>query len=507
LNLQRKNLKLPPNNLKLPQYHFEMSRYQLKRSKHRSYSGGILIRSILLTLLLAVFVQHASADQVDRYMRSQMAGLGIPGASVGVIKGGKLIKSAGYGFANLELKSPATPETVYELGSLTKQFTAAAVMLLVEEGKVDLNDSVTNYFPDAPASWKGITVRHLLTHTSGIQNHVGAPGFMDRFKTDLLFNTSPSLPELTRMFYELPLEFEPGETWAYDNTGFILLGLMIEKVSGKDYFTFLSERLFKPLGMNATVSTNPKPITPNRASGYDRVANGTFENRGILMPGIALSAGSVISTVSDMAKWHAALNSVKILKPSSLKQMWSVTRTNDGSIAPFDYGFGWFIDDFNGHRIVQHSGGTPGFSTVFYRFIDDDLAVIVLTNRSDWVLDQLAIDIAGMYVPSLRRSVSKVDVDQQMTAKFRTAVAGLLKGEIDNAVFTKPMNTFLRTTTGKGFWQWFKSFGELRSFEYSSSQKLGDSNLSRYKAVMGSNHYWVTIVTDRQGKIAQIRWS
>jgi len=158
------------------------------------------------------------ADAIDRYVTSQMQRLHIPGASLAIVRDGHIIKAQGYGFANLELKAPATKKTVYEIGSNTKQFTAAAIMMLVEEGKVALEDSITKYFPEAPQGWRNITIRHLLTHTSGIQNHVAVPHWLDVFKTNLAFETTPTRDELLNMFFKLPLEFQPGESWAYDNT-------------------------------------------------------------------------------------------------------------------------------------------------------------------------------------------------------------------------------------------------------------------------------------------------
>ena len=225
-------------------------------------------------------------------------------------------------------------------------------MMLVEEGKVRLDDTITKYFPEAPQAWSRITIRQLLTHTSGIQNHVAVPHWLDVFRTNLAFETTPPRDELLKMFFKLPLEFQPGETWEYDNTGYYLLGIIIEKVSGKSYWQFLDERIFKPLGMNATRSTDPQPIVRNRASGYEW-KNDHFENRPVLLPAIAFSAGSLLSSVEDIAKWDAALYTEKLLKKSSLVQIWTAVATNDGAAAPFNYGFGWFIDSYHGHRLAQ----------------------------------------------------------------------------------------------------------------------------------------------------------
>jgi D-alanyl-D-alanine carboxypeptidase len=465
---------------------------------------AVASRAGVLALLIGFCAPISSkADNVDDYVSARMQQLHIPGLSLAIVRDGRVTKAQGYGFANLELRAHATKETVYEIGSNTKQFTAAAIMMLVEAGKIHLEDPILKYFPEAPEAWRDITIRHLLTHTSGIQNHVAVPHWLDVFKTDLAFETSPACDELLKMFFKLPLEFQPGETWAYDNTGYYLLGIIIEKASGKSYWQFLGERIFKPLGMDATRSTDPQPLVPNRASGYEW-KNDHFENRPILLPAIAFSAGSILSTVEDMAKWDTALSSEKLLTKASLNQIWTVTLTNDGANAPFNYGFGWFVDSYHGHRVVQHSGGTPGFSSVIYRFIDDKLTIIVLTNHSDMIMDELAIDIAGICLPALKRPEAKPDPNPMTTAKSKEIVSGLLKGNYEPAAFTPPMGVFLNTATGKAFWKWFADHGALGSFVFSDSEAKRGSEIRRYKLSLGGSWYWFSVTTDKDGKVAQI---
>lgn len=463
-------------------------------------------RAFLVTFLVSFCASiSADADKIDDYLRTQMQRLHIPGASLAIVRDGRIIKAQGYGFANLELKAPATKDTVYELGSNTKQFTAAAIMMLVEEGKVQLGDSITKYFPETPGAWRGITIRHLLTHTSGIQNHVAVPHWLDVFRTNLALETAPARDELLKMFFKLPLEFRPGETWAYDNTGYYLLGIVVEKTSGKSYWQFLDERIFKPLGMNATRSTDPQPIVPNRASGYEW-KDDHFENRPVLLPAIAFSAGSLLSTAGDMAKWDAALYTEKLLKKSSLDQMWTAAGTNNGTDAAFNYGFGWFVDSYHGHRFVQHSGGTPGFSSVIYRFIDDKLTIIILTNHSDRIVDQLAIDLAGMSLPALKRPEANPDPDPRTTAMLKELVSGLVKEKYETESFTPAMRIFLGTATGKAFWKWFAEHGALDSFVFSDRENRGDGQVLRYKVSLGGNSYWFSVAMTKEGKIAQIYW-
>lgn len=460
---------------------------------------------VIVPVLILFFCVSPSAwaDEVDDYIETQMRNLHIPGISLAVVRDGRIVKAKGFGLGNIEANSASTPKTVYEIGSVTKQFTAAAVMMLVEKGKVSLDDKITKYFPEAPPSWDRITIRHLLSHTSGIQNHVAVPGYLNIFKTNLSFETTPSREDIVKEFFKLPLEFGPGETWSYDNTGYYLLGMVIEKASGKPYYQFLKERIFRPLGMTATRSTDTRPIVPNRASGYEWV-NGKFENRPVLLPNIGFSSGTIISTVEDLAKWDAALYTEKLLRKSSLEQIWKPARTKDGALASFDYGFGWFIDNYHGHRIIQHAGGTPGFSSVSYRFPDDKLTIIILSNHSDRFLDHLAIDIAGMYAKGLKRPEVKMDPDPKLTLKLKKAMADLLNGKRDEIFFTAPMNLFLNTSTGKGFWQWAAYHGALTSLTFSDREDLGDHYVIRYKVNLGGNSYWFSFKLMKDGKIAQI---
>jgi hypothetical protein len=267
----------------------------------------------------------------------------------------------------------------------------------------------------------------------------------------------------------------------------------------------LAERIFHPLGMTATRNAEPQPIVPNRESGYEWV-NDHFENRPILAPFIAFSAGSILSTVKDMAKWDAALYSEKLLKESSLHQVWAVTKTNDGADAPFDYGFGWFIGHYHGHHLVQHTGGTPGFSSLIYRFLDDKLTIILLTNHSDRILDQLAVDLAGMYIPALKPPEGNPDPEPKTTATLKEVVSGLLNEKYDPALFTPPMRIFLNTATGKAFWKWFASHGALGSFTFSERESAGKDRIVRYKVTLGGNPYWFSCKMTNDGNIAQIYW-
>jgi len=464
--------------------------------------GGLRISVLAAAFVLCPFTL-ARADEVDVYVGRQLRQLHIPGMSLAIVHDGQVIKAKGYGLANVEWNAPATSDTVYEIGSMTKQFTATAVMMLVEEGKVSLDDKITKYFPAAPETWSHVTIRHLLSHTSGIQNHVALPEFLNLLQGDLTLQSSLRRDELIKWFFRLPLEFQPGETWAYDNTGYYLLGLVIEQASGRTYWQFLDERIFRPLGMTATRSTDPQPIIPKRASGYEW-QNNSFENRTVLTPIVAFSAGALLSTAEDLVKWDAALYTKKLLKKSSLRQMWSAVTTKDGSVAPFGYGFGWFIDSYHGHRIVQHSGGTMGFSSTIYRFVDDRLTIIILTNHADRINDQMAIDIAGIYLPALRRPQGSPDPDPKISLKLKEVLSSLLEYKHDSTLFTPAMNAFLSTATGREFWKWFASHGALESFNFSDREEVGNTRVFRYRVVLRESDYWVSFALEKDGRVARV---
>lgn len=353
-------------------------------------------KAIFLLFILLTAVITGRADQVDDYVKAAMAQQHVPGISIAVIKNGKIVKTQGYGFANLELNIAAKPETVFKIGSVSKQFLATGIMLLVQEGKLGLDDPVSKFLEGTPETWKGITVRHLLTHTSGIVRE--APGF-DPLKIQ-------SDVDVIKTAYPLPLRFATGEKWEYCNVGYFTLAEIIHKVSGQPWDVFLGERVFKPLGMNATRTTNMTSIVANRADGYDwrndQLENA--ENYLALRP-----SGAFLSSVVDLAKWDAALYGDQILKSTTREQMWSPVKLNNGNTHP--YGFGWELGKIGKHRYVRHGGSLPGFRAEFTRFVDDGLSIVVLTNGDDANSNLLAVNIADFYLPNLlpKRTAARID--------------------------------------------------------------------------------------------------
>ncbi|MEM5774203.1 MAG: serine hydrolase [Anaerolineaceae bacterium] len=310
-----------------------------------------------------------------------------PGASIIVTRKGKPVFRKGYGMANVELGVKIEPHMVFRLGSITKQFTAVCILMLWEQGKLDLQDEITKHIPGYPMHGHRITVEHLLTHTSGIRSYTDTPDFMKMMRTDL------TLEELVNSFKPYPMDFAPGTQYHYNNSAFVMLGLIIEKVSGMTYAEFLKKNIFEPLGMNDTYFDMPNPIIPGRVAGYKK-AGDHYENCDYISMTLPHAAGSMASSVDDMAKWDAALYTEKLVKQESLKKAWTSYTLLDGTKT--GYGYGWASAEFAGHRMITHGGGINGFITDGFRFPDDEVYVSILTNRGIMIPGDIAFRIGAM---------------------------------------------------------------------------------------------------------------
>lgn len=308
----------------------------------------------------------------------------IVGLSLAVIKNGRPIVNKGYGLANMELNIPTTPESVIRLGSVSKQFFTTAIMKLMEEEKLSIEDSVYKFFPDAPETWRSIQIKHLMSHTSGLQRE--GPAY-DNFKIQ------PDL-DIIKSAYKLPLDFKPGEKYQYSNLGYFILAEIIKQVSGMPWQNYIHDRLFAPAGMNNTYLTDFYSIIPNRANGY-------MHNQDTLINATAMYAirpsGGFLSTSSDMIKWEKAIREEKIiLKKRDWEQLWQpFVKTPDN--ANSYYGFGWSIDEYKKHKMILHNGSNIGFNSIFVRFINDALSIIVLTNTEEAKPGAIVAGLADYY--------------------------------------------------------------------------------------------------------------
>jgi CubicO group peptidase (beta-lactamase class C family) len=325
-------------------------------------------RSILAVLLTASCLAQDKTSTADVARMEQLIKAYVPARFMGsvlVAQDGKVLLDKGYGFANLEWDVPNTPTTKFRLGSITKQFTAASILLLEEQGKLKVEDPVKKYMPDAPAAWDKITIFHVLTHTSGIPSFTGFPDFESH-------EAQATTPEkLVEWFRDKPLEFEPGTKWNYSNSGYVLLGYLIEKISGESYSEFVQQNIFTPLGMKDSGYDSNSAIIAHRAAGYTPGKSGAV-NAGFVHMSIPFSAGALYSTTEDLLRWEQGLFGGKVLTAASLAKM----------TTPFkqDYAFGLGVSTQNGHKMIAHDGGIQGFNTALAYYPDDKLVVAVLAN-------------------------------------------------------------------------------------------------------------------------------
>lgn len=312
-----------------------------------------------------------------------------PGLAVAVAQNGDCLHCKGYGLANMEWSLPITTDTVFRLASLTKTFTATAILLLQEQGKLHLSDAITSYFPDFPPHWNPITIEHLLTHTSGIKNYNDLDGFIRIWaRADL----TPR--ELATLFADLPLNFAPGSRFEYTNSGYVILGLLIETLAGMTYENFIQTQIFTPLGMKRSYYMLRGAIIPQRAAGYVLAPeNNPHAYHGYLHAPFrsmttSYSSGGLGSTLEDMLIWDNALRTNRLLSADVQNRMLTpaVLANNQSS----NYGLGWFIEERQGHKIAYHSGDVEGFSSLMVRLIDMPLSLILLANLSDWDLEGLS---------------------------------------------------------------------------------------------------------------------
>jgi CubicO group peptidase (beta-lactamase class C family) len=377
-------------------------------------NAGRLITFIWLCLCFVQFIaaQNSAAPtneqitaKIDEYMNAAVKVENFSG-SILVARDGKPIVSKGYGMANIELNVPNTPDTVFRLGSITKQFTAMAIMILAERGKLNVNDPACKYLTDCPAAWQPITIKNLLTHTAGVPNYTSFPGFA---KTAPMPATSD---EMIARFRDKPLDFAVGEKYAYSNSGYYLLGAIIEKVSGKSYADFLQENIFTPLGMRHSGYDVSARVIKNRASGYAKQA-GEFINAAYMDMTLPGAAGAIYSTTGDMLLWDQALYTEKLISRKSLDETFTPVKSN--------YGYGWSIGKQFDRQVISHGGNIFGFATHITRFPADKITVIVLSNVEGAPAGRIANDLSAIVfgaayeIPKERREVA---VDQKVLEKY-----------------------------------------------------------------------------------------
>ena len=443
-------------------------------------------------------ISAAMLAQIDDYAMAQLSRQQIPGMSIVVTRNGKPVLQKGYGVASLAQGTPATADTVYRIGSLTKQFTASAIMLLVQDGRLKLDQPVREILPSAPASWQSITVRHLLTHTSGLSRDV-SPELLDKIDPTHL----PSMDQLVAMAGEAPLTYATGSAHQYSNLGYHLLGFVIEKVSGQHYAQFLRQRVFDPLGMtSADVIHTARPL-PAMASGYTRGQDGVKPaSTRMLMPGLVEAEGGLQMSANDLAKWDAALNSGRILSQASLAQMWAPARLNDGT--SIDYGLGWGLGSINGSTFVHHNGLIEGFTSEVARHAREGISIIVLVNSDVAMTGRVVSRIRAVIEPRLDWTIA-ADPRPQTGTLLRTMVEQSARGVLQaDDRFSPQFKAFLTPEVLQSFTDYLQPWAPIEQFGYIDQVSINGVQVSRYLVRSKYDQAILGVALDPQGRVAYL---
>ncbi len=454
-----------------------------------------LAHRVVAATMLAMPLLHtpAHADALARYVQTQLTRQHLPGLALVVLKDGRRVQSRSFGWADLERRVRVTPDTLFEIGSVTKQFTAVALMLLVEDGKLGLDDLLSSHLPGMPEAWQGVTLRHLLTHTSGIADYEEIMGYVGYRQV------MPS-EQVIAVVATRPLEFVPGERVNYSNTGYFLLTLVIEKASGQPFTRLLQERVLLPAGMLRTGSSEPTRVLPRRAAGYE-FKDGVFQNRDAMQPSATGGAGMLVSTLADLERWDAVLDRRALLRPASWQLLWTEAPLNNGKGS--GYGMGWFVGTMRGRPLLEHSGGTPGFTTQVLRLPQDRLTVIVFGNcyNSNAVTD-VAGHLARLHLPALRYKPI-ADTEPAKAVRLREFLAH----RADALPHHSPLTTALAARVDK-VWavrqSYYQALGPPLSLRLVEREEKDSKTWFRYRVKYADTVRLVRATFDTQGLIDDV---
>lgn len=418
-----------------------------------------------LVLMCVSAIGHA--DAVDDYIEAEMKAEGTPGIALAVVRDGSLLRAKGYGYANLEHRVPMHPDTVFQSASTGKMFTAVAVMLMVEDGKVRLDDSIRRYFPEAPESWQPITVRQILNHISGLDRNPA---------TDPVKQYTDE--EMLQVIYTSKLVFPAGERFQYSNIGYDLMGLLVRKLTGEHYVEVLKKRVFEPLGMTTAQAIDPETLIPNRAAGYmmknDTLVNQDYESPDNSRTG---SAGLYMSAL-DFSKWEVGIRAGKGLKPESWAEVFKPAKLSTG--ATFPYGLGWFLER-PPHRINRnHSGGHLGFRTYFIRYYEAGLAVVLMCNGPTGDVAAMSRKVAALIDPSLaeRPGAPITDTQSAVTQRLRKILTSRQMPADEVALLKASGRAGVIDSYAKNR----HPYGKLTEVKLFAFEKLGNDTTYHYRA-------------------------
>jgi CubicO group peptidase (beta-lactamase class C family) len=450
------------------------------------------MKKLLVLVLFAGCATCVRADAIDDYINVEMARQHVPGLALAVMRHGQLVRVQGYGLANLEHQVPVHPDTLFQSGAIGKQFTAVAVLLLVEDGKLRLDDSIRKYLPDAPRSWAPITIRQLLNHTSGLPTN--PDGDIRAEYTD---------DELLRTIYQQQPNFAPGTRWSYSNNAYVTLGIVIKKVSGVRYSDLLAQRVFAPLGMQTARQIDDRAVLPNRAAGYE-FRNGALRNQDwVSRTANSTADGTLYLSALDYARWEAGVIGHKVLRPESWAEIAQPAQL--ASNRSYPAGFGWLLERSAGQEVWRHSGNWQGFKTFIIRYLGDELTVVALANSDSAHPITIVRHVAGMLDPKLAqpRGAPIEDREPQVTARVKSLLPQISAGKADYKDFAYvSKKEFAETMSAcQGSLQLLGSLREIALFDRAA---LGDDQVYRYRMRYDSGLLEVNLSYAPNGKIAAL---
>ncbi|HET7308396.1 MAG TPA: serine hydrolase domain-containing protein [Gammaproteobacteria bacterium] len=429
------------------------------------------------------------SSKIDRIATGALKTTGVPSASIAIVRHGRLAYAKAYGNARLNPKTPATPAMRYSIGSISKQFTVTAMLMLAQKDKLSLDDTVSRFFPDLTRAGE-ITIRELLSHTSGIT---------DLWPQDYVMpfmHSSTTLKDILNTWGKKPLDFAPGSQWQYSNTGYVVAGAIIKKVSGKSPFDFLQKHVFKPLGMTSAYDVNLHALPATDARGYRRYALGPLRPAAKVGVNWVYGGGYLAMTASDLAKWDISMLDQSLLKPASYRQMQTEVRLNNGMGS--GYGLGLFIRSMDGHRVLMHDGEVAGFTAENLVFPDDGIAVVVLTNQvavttSSLIGRRIADALFAAHDPATIRALTQA----------REIFSGLQHGKLDRSLFTADANSYFNAMARKDYQSSLGPLGKPADFVQRSAHERGGMMIRHFQVTFP--HVTLNVTTDTlpNGKLEQ----
>jgi CubicO group peptidase (beta-lactamase class C family) len=430
-------------------------------------------------------IDPALKARIDRVASGIMEQQGVPSASVAVVQGGNLVFAHAYGKAHIDPDKPATAEMRYSIGSVSKQFTAAAILLLQEQGKLKLDDPVGKYVPGLTRGDE-VTIRQILSHTAGYQDYWPE----DYLMTPMM--KPATAQEIVDKWAKKPLDFEPGTQWQYSNTGYVIAGMIVEKVSGQKLFEFLGEHFFRPLGMKSVWDSDEGKLTQTDATPYVRNALGPLRPAPKEGRGWMFAAGELAMTAHDLALWDISLIKQSVLKPESYKEMFTEVKLKDGKGTR--YGLGVDVFDSGGYKTISHSGEVTGFVSDNEVMLDDGVAVAVLTNHMEGGAGEIATMVAGMVAGK-----TMTPAEEQTLAIYR----GLQKGEIDRSLLAPNLSDYFDAQTVADFRDSLGPLGEPLTFHQTRERLRGGMTLRAFEVVYPTRKLRLTTYTYPDGKLEQ----